>query len=276
MARRSSAFGDGRLVSLGCLLGSLLLLAGSVFGVDFLGLALGMRFAYPMLGKPGITVLAASIALLALGRNLGRGDYALLLAAFACMVPTDILMSVVVLDPALSVGGLTFMIGGLLSIVADLFLIIRHCDRFRFLKGFRARELWLPLVIYGSTAAILVLLWPGIVRVGHAVIAPVYTAFFCTLAWVCWEGVRRRTYPRPNAIFAAAAATCWFATEIVGEIYNLGLGPASDVALRVVWLFYAPNVALWALSAFDWSALRAGSSRFGRGGDEPQDLDTAI
>jgi hypothetical protein len=212
-----------------------------------------------MLGKPGITVLAAAMALLAMGRGLGRKDYGLLLAAFACMVPTDILMSVVVLDPRLSVGGLTFMIGGVLSIVADVFLILRNCDRFRFLKASRARDLWLPLLIYGSTALILVLLWPGIVRVGHAVIAPAYTAFFCTLAWVCWEAVRRGTYPRPNALMAAAAATCWFLTEIVGEIYNLGLGRVSDVMLRVVWLFYAPNVALWALSAFDWSRVQSPS-----------------
>ena len=161
-------------------------------------------------------------------------------------------MSAVVLSPGLSVGGLAFMIGGCLSIVADIFLIIRHCDGFRFLKAYKARDLWLPTAIYGSTAIIIIVLWPGIVRVGHAVIAPVYTAFFCTLAWVCWEAVRRGGYPRRNAVMAAIAATCWFATEIVGEIYNLGMGPISDVMLRVVWLFYAPNVLLWALSGFNW------------------------
>ena len=52
-------------------------------------------------------------------------DWMLLLLAFLCMLPTDILMSLVVVDPNLGVGGWVFMVGGGLSVLAHLFLIIR-------------------------------------------------------------------------------------------------------------------------------------------------------
>jgi hypothetical protein len=88
--------------------------------------------------------------------------------------------------------------------------------------------------------------------VGHAAIAPAYTAFFCTTMWFAWETVRHELLPRPNAWMAAIAATCWFATEITGEIYNLSLGNISEIMFRLVWVFYGTNVVLWALSGFRW------------------------
>ena len=235
------------------ILGAIFLLAGSVFGVDWANYFLKTNALYPAIGKPVITLLAAVLALM-VGRNaINRKDWGLLLLAFACMLPTDILMSVVVVSPSLSVGSGVFMLGGILSIIAHIFLIVRLATRGApGLKPFKWTDLWLPALIYGSAAVILVVLWPDVVRVGHAAIAPAYTAFFCTTMWFAWETVRRKLYPASNSWLVAIAATCWFITEITGEIYNLGMGNISEIMLRLVWVFYGTNVVLWALSGFRW------------------------
>jgi len=70
-------------------------------------------------------------------------------------------------------------------------------------------------------------LWPDLVRVGHSVIAPIYTAFFCTTMWFAWETVRHKLYPLLNSWMVAISATCWFGSEIAGEIFNQGMGNIS-------------------------------------------------
>jgi hypothetical protein len=235
------------------LLGAVLLLAGSVFGVDWMDYFNGTRSLYPAIGKPVITLVGLVLVLM-IGKNrLGTKDWRLLLAAFLCMLPTDILMSVVVVSSSLSVGSWVFMVGGVLSIAAHIFLIIRLARGVPYLKNFKPSSLWLPILIFGSAAVIIIVLWPNIVRVGHAAIAPIYTAFFCTTMWFAWETVRCRLYPTVNAVMVGIAATCWFATEITGEIYNLGLGNISEIMFRLVWVFYGTNVVLWALSGYRWT-----------------------
>ena len=236
------------------ILGFTLLLAGSVYGADWMNYFNHTASLYPAVAKPFITLLAFVLVLLAGAHKLERRDWTLLLLAFCCMLPTDILMSLVVVSPTLSVGGWVFMLGGVLSIIAHIFLIIRVGRGLHYLKGFPLKDLWLPLVIYGSAALIVLFLWPELVRVGHAVIGPVYTAFFCTTMWFAWETVRRKLYPVWNAWFVALAATCWFATEILGEIYNLGLGTLSNITFGLVWVFYGANVLLWALSGYRWNS----------------------
>jgi hypothetical protein len=236
------------------LLGLSLILAGSVFGVDWMNYFLGTSALYPVIGKPFITLLAM-VLVLSIGRNrLSKKDWGWLFAAFCCMLPTDILMSLVVISPNLSVGSWVFMVGGILSIIAHIFLILRLATHgLPYFKPFKWSGIWLPVVIYGTAAAALIILWPDIVRVGHAAIAPAYTAFFCTTMWFAWEALRHDLLPRPNAWMAAIAATCWFATEIAGEIYNLGLGNISEITFRLVWVFYGANVLLWSLSGFNWA-----------------------
>jgi len=234
-------------------LGVTILLAGSVFGMDWANYFLGTSALYPAIGKPVITLLAM-VLVLSIGKDkLSSKDWWLLFAAFCCMLPTDILMSVVVVSPSLSVGGWVFMLGGVLSIIAHIFLILRLASHgLNYFKTFKITDAWLPVLIYGSAAVILIILWPDVVRVGHAAIAPAYTAFFCTTMWFAWEAVRRKLLPRPNASMAAIAATCWFATEITGEIFNLSLGNISEIMFRLVWIFYGTNVVLWSLSGYRW------------------------
>jgi hypothetical protein len=233
-------------------LGAALLLMGSVFGADWMNYINKTSSLYPAIGKPCITLLAFLLVLIAGKDKFERKDWNLLLAAFLCMLPTDILMSLVVVSPTLGVGGWVFMVGGVLSVLAHLFLIIRVGRGLGYLKHLKLTDLWLPILIYGSAVVVMLVLWQDIVRVGHAVIGPVYTAFFCTTMWFSWETVRRKLYPRVNALLVAFAATFWYITEILGEIYNLQIGPVSNVLFNLVWVFYGTNVLLWALSGYRW------------------------
>lgn len=244
---------ERKIIFILIILAAAMLLAGSIFAVDWMNYAFQSGSLYSAAAKPGLTLLAMSLVLIA-GRNrLEKRDWTLLLLAFCCMLPTDILMSLVVVSPSLSVGSSTFMIGGILSIIAHIFLILRVGRDFSAIKQLKLKDLWLPVLIYGFAAVVLLILWEDVVRVGHALIGPIYTAFFCTTMWLAWETVRRKLYPAPNAWMVAIAATCWFATEITGEIYNLGLGNISDISFNLVWVFYGTNVFLWALSGYRWT-----------------------
>jgi hypothetical protein len=219
-------------------------LVGPIFGVDWVNDFLGADLLYPAIGKPLITLLAKLLALSIGRKRVSNRDWGLLLAAFCCMLPTDILMNLVVISPDLSVGPWTFMAGGVLSIIAHIFLIIRLAPGSGFFSNYSRHNIWLPLVIYGPALVILIILWPDVVQVGHAVIAPAYTVSFYSTMWFAWEIIRRRTLPKPIAWMCAIAATCWFWTEISGEIYNLGLGDLSDIMFRLVRVFYGSNAVL--------------------------------
>ena len=154
------------------IVGAALLLAGSVYGSDWMNYFNKTSSLYPAIAKPGITLLAFFLVLMAGKDKLERKDWALLLLAFLCMLPTDILMSLVVVDPNMSVGGWVFMVGGGLSVLAHLFLIIRVGRGLGYLKHFKLSEIWLPVIIYASALIIMLVLWQDLVRVGHAVIGP--------------------------------------------------------------------------------------------------------
>ena len=237
------------------IIGAALLFMGSVFATDWMNYFNKTSSLYSAIAKPCITILAFILVLITGKDKLAKKDWNLLLLAFLCMLPTDILMSLVVVSPSLGVGGWVFMVGGGLSVLAHLFLIIRVGHGLGYLKKFKLSEIWLPILIYGSAVVVMLVLWKDVVRVGHAVIGPIYTAFFCTTLWFSWETVRRKLYPRANALMVAFAATCWYITEIFGEIYNLQIGPISNFVFNLVWIFYGTNVLLWALSGFRWKGI---------------------
>jgi len=244
------------------IVGLILFIAGSMFAVDW------MIYLYKIEGnyyagvaKPTISLLCLVLVVL-IGKNyLDRRDWVLLLLAFCFMLPTDILMSVVGLNPDVPVDSPIFMVGGVLSIFAHIVLIIRLGRGFPYFKSsWKERypdqtllgKIWLPLAVYGSAVIAIIILWDDMALVGHTVIGPIYTAFFCTTTWFAWETVRYKLYPRLNAWFAALAATCWYLTEITGEIYNIGIGDISEIIYRIIWIFYGTNVVLFALSGFRW------------------------
>lgn len=224
----------------------------SALSVDWMNFIYGTGTIYSFYAKPFVTLL--SLILVVLMKQHSIKGWVLLFAAFVCMFVTDILMSIVPLNASETVGGTTFMIGGVLSIVAHILLILRIKNNWFCIKNITWKRAWLPLVIYGIAALVVFILWKDIVRVGHAVLAPAYTFFFCTTMWFSWETVRSNLYPKKNAVMMGLASTGWFLTEIIGEIYNLQLGVISGIAFNMVWVFYGSNVILWALSTVDWKA----------------------
>jgi hypothetical protein len=222
----------------------------SALSVDWMNFFYKTGSIYSFYAKPVVTLL--SLILIVLMKKHSIKGWGLLLAAFVCMFVTDILMSIVPLNASETVGGTTFMIGGVLSIVAHALMILRIKENWFCIKNITWKRAWLPILIYGIATLVIVVLWNDILRVGHAVLAPVYTLFFCTTMWFSWETVRSNLYPKKNAIMMGLASTGWFLTEIIGEIYNLQLGVISEIAFNMVWVFYGSNVILWALSTIDW------------------------
>ena len=112
--------------------------------------------------------------------------------------------------------------------------------------------LWLPALVLVLWAAVLVPLAGPMIRVGHLLIGLVYSGLVATSTWVAWETVRFQLYPKLNAWLVGIAMTCWFATEILGETYNVQIGPISDVTFNFVWIFYGTTVVCVALSGYRW------------------------
>jgi hypothetical protein len=224
----------------------------SALSVDWMNYVYQSGSIYSFYAKPLVTLL--SMILVLLMKKYSIKGWWLLLAAFVCMFVTDILMSIVPLSATETVGGTTFMIGGILSILAHALLILRIREKWYCVKHLTWKRAWLPILIYGVAVVAIAILWEDVVRVGHAMLAPIYTFFFCTTMWFAWETVRSKLYPTINAVMMGLAATGWFFTEILGEIYNLQIGPISAIAFNIVWVFYGSNVILWALSTIDWNS----------------------
>lgn len=243
-------------------LGVILLLAGSMFAVDWMIYLYGIEGNYYAgVAKPCITLLCLVLVAFAWKNYIDKRDWILLLIAFSFMLPTDILMSLVGLNPDIPVDSPIFMMGGVFSILAHITLILRFGRGFPYFKSSwkevhpdqtLLNKYWVPLVIYGSAVVAIIILWRDMARIGHLIIGPIYTAFFCTTTWFAWETVRYKLYPKRNAWFAALAATCWYMTEIVGEVYNIGIGDVSEIIYRIIWIFYGTNVVLLALSGYQW------------------------
>jgi len=251
------------------LIGLILLIAGSFIAVDWVIFLFGVETVYAGVAKP-VTSFICLILVLLIGKDgLDRRDSILLILAFVCIVPVDILMSLVVFSPEMSVASPAFMTGGVLSIVAHLLLIVRHGRGFPYLRSEFRRErgrarwwafLWLPILLYGSFLLTLLPLMQPMIRVGHLVIGLTYSLVVATSMWVAWETLRFELYPRPNAWMVGVAMTCWFITEIVGETYNVQLGLVSDLAFNFVWIFYGTTIVCLASSGYSWSPRRSSTS----------------
>lgn len=147
IAKNEPVQNSPKLVWVVILVGLALLVAGSVFAADWMNYFYQTGSLYPAAAKPVITLIAFTLVLITGRHRLEKRDWVLLLLAFCCMLPTDILMSVVVVSPALSVGSSVFMIGGVLSIIAHIFLIIRVGRDWSAFRKFTLRDAWLPLLI---------------------------------------------------------------------------------------------------------------------------------
>lgn len=244
------------------ILGILLLIAGSMYAVDWMIFIYRIEGVYYAAVMKATTSFLSFVMALMIGKNfLDRRDRNLLIAAFCCMVPTDIITSTIGVSKTLTVSGGLFVAAGVLSIIAHAVLAVRHGRGFPYLRR-SWKELygpqnflqkyWILMLVVAVVVVVMAVLWDHIVRINHQILAPVYSAFFCFNAWVSWETVRYRLYPRPNAILAALAMTGWYLTEIIGEVSNIQIGDISIMAFNMVWVVYGANVILVALSGYRW------------------------
>jgi hypothetical protein len=242
------------------LLGLILLIAGSIFAVDWMIFFFGIKTLYAGIMKPMISVICFVMVLLIGNDGFGKKDKAFLIAAFICIVPVDILMSIVGLNPNVGFDSPQFMVGGVLSITANFILTVRHGRGFHYLRpGSDAGPLlsWsflkLPLLAYGLFIVCLIPLYKPMAAINHLAIGWAYSAFLATSMWIAWETIRQKLYPRLNAWLIAIGITGWFLTEVTGEIFNIQIGRISDLMYCIIWVFYGTNVVCMALSGFNWS-----------------------
>ncbi len=253
-----------------------ILLFGAIFAVDWTVMLFeqfnrpGMVFPKPLdlkqtaftgIGKAVNSVLCLVIVIMILDSRIDKKDWLLLFFAFLFIVPTDIIMRIIDLNPNLDASTPFFMVGGVTSIIAHFLLFFRHGRGFPYWKKSKRVELpkknwfqilWLPVVIFGSAGLAMGFLWQYMVPINHQIIGPAYTAFFCMNTWVAWESVRYKLYPKRNAIFAAIGVTLWYLTEVVGEIWNVQIGLPSFIAFQFVWMVYGPGILLIALSGIKY------------------------
>lgn len=81
----------------------------------------------------------------------------------------------------------------------------------------------------------------------------VYALFLDLSLWTGWTALRAGYFPKANAILIALGSTCFFIGDyLVG--FNLSLEPSLQRAMTVflTWVFYAPAIALLALSGYRW------------------------
>ena len=57
-----------------------------------------------------------------------------------------------------------------------------------------------------------------------------------------------------NAWLVSVGITCWFCTEVVGEIFNIQIGLISSIMYNLVWVFYGTYIVCLALSGYRWNA----------------------
>ena len=89
----------------------------------------------------------------------------------------------------------------------------------------------------------------------------VYAVVLDVSLWMGWASLRIGYFRRANALLIAAGATLFFVGDyLVG--FNLSLQPSIERATTIflTWVFYAPAIALFALSGYRWSRERKGEN----------------
>lgn len=233
-----------------------LFITGSFFSIDWINHLYGTGSVYPAFAKPVVSLLCALIVF-AIGKNgLGAKDTLLLVAAYVCIVIVDAAMSVWVYHDDASLKKAAFLVGAILSILAHILLIIRHARGFRFLRSDTplARRMAFPLCFYAPVAVIFAFLAAPLHAAGQFYPSLFYALILTTSLWVGWETVRDRLFPAQNAWLIATGVSSWFATEIIGVLYNIRVESIAPYCMIMTWLFYMPAILLIALSGHRWAS----------------------
>jgi hypothetical protein len=243
------------------LVGLILFVTGSFIAIDWFTYFKGGSSIYPAVAKPLVSTLCALVAFLAWKHGLEKSDFLWLALTFACIVIVDVTMSIYVYSTNAALAASIFIVGALLSIVAHIFLIIRHAKGFKFLSESRGRyssllsRLGFPAAFYLPIVILLLILSPYLQKVGQFWPSLVYALILTTSLWVAWEAFRRGFFPRANAWLLALGVSFWFVCELVGVVHNIQIGTLSDLAMRLTWHFYMPGILLLALSGHNYGSV---------------------
>jgi len=119
----------------------------------------------------------------------------------------------------------------------------------------RAADIGTAAAIVALTAALFVATLLGHLQGSSMLyVLLVYAVVLDVSLWMGWASLRIGYFPRANALLIAAGATLFFVGDyLVG--FNLSLQPSLERAttLFLTWVFYAPAIALFALSGYRWS-----------------------
>jgi len=247
------------------LLGLILALAASFLTLDWTQYAFGIvRIADPELtySRLAKTLTSFLIFLLALGvgaDGIDAGDPKRLRRAFIAMFAGDFLFLMDEFNPAFDYAAiLAFLVGHVLIIIRNghgLRAYLREGKR-------RAADIGTAVAIVALTAALFVAtLLPHLQGSPMLYVLIVYAVVLDVSLWMGWASLRIGYFPRANALLIAAGATLFFVGDyLVG--FNLSLQPSIERATTIflTWVFYAPAIALFALSGYRWNRERKGET----------------
>ena len=242
------------------LVGLILFVTGSFIAIDWFTYFKGGSSVYPAVAKPVVSTLCALVAFLAWKHGLGSSDFRWLVLTFVCIVIVDVTMSIYVYSSNAALATSIFVVGALLSIVAHIFLILRHAKGFKFLKKGSGKyssllsRLGFPAAFYLPIIILLLILSPYLQKVGQFWPSLIYALILTTSLWVAWEAFRRGLFPRTNAWLIVLGVSFWFVCELVGVVHNIQIGTLSDLSMRLTWHFYMPGILLLALSGHNYGS----------------------
>ncbi len=247
------------------LVGLVVALTASFLTFDWTQYALGIvRVADPELLYSRLTKTLTSFLIFLLALSVGAdgvdaGDPKRLRRAFIAMFAGDFLFLMNEFNPAFDYAAiLSFLIGHVLIIIRN-----GHGLRAYWQEGKRrAADVISALAIVALTAALFIAtLLPHLRGSPMLYVIAAYAVVLDVSLWMGWASLRIGTFPRANALLIAAGATLFFVGDyLVG--FNLSLEPCMERVTTVflTWVFYAPAIALFALSGYRW----AGEQMHGR------------
>ncbi|MBN1532841.1 MAG: hypothetical protein JXA20_09280 [Spirochaetes bacterium] len=234
------------------LLGLILFLCGVFSGHDWTlyfmrGADLGNPEIYSRFMKFPVTFTCMVLTWMILGDGFHRRDTQKLRIAYSLIVLGDIVFFFNVHS----------VIGVYCFALAHLLLIYRNAAGIRGYGG-RWRLLALLPAILGASMAIMFLVFYPMLRgnlpyfytlLGYAVI-------ISGSLWAALAAFRIGFFPRGNAVLVAIGVACFFLSDVcVGFYRSLPPGYERVFATYITWVFYAPALALTALSGYDLKKL---------------------
>lgn len=248
------------------LVGLIVALTASFLTFDWTQYAFGIvrvsdpEWLYSRLTK---TLASFLIFLLALGvgaDGIDAGDPKRLRRAFVAMFAGDFLFLMDEFNPAADYAAvLAFLVGHVLILIRN-----GHGLRAYLREGkHRAADIATAVGIVGLTVALFVAtLLPHLRGSPMLYVLLAYSVVLDASLWMGWASLRIGYFPRANALLIATGATLFFVGDyLVG--FNLSLPLSIERATTVfgTWVFYAPAIALFALSGYRWAHRKTESNR---------------